>query len=79
MSSAGVLVKAADQLHNLSTLRDSLQAAEAPGEVWDRFKGGREGSIEMAQRLLDALTERCDPRIVGASAEALAAIRAMRD
>jgi (p)ppGpp synthase/HD superfamily hydrolase len=76
MSEVGALVKAADQLHNLSSLSAALAAAEAPGEVWKNFKGGREASIEMAQRLLDALAGRCDERILNASSAALAAIRA---
>jgi (p)ppGpp synthase/HD superfamily hydrolase len=78
MSSTGALVKAADQLHNLSCLSASLEAAEDPSEVWKNFQGGREASIAMAQRLLDALEGRCDERITGASSAALARIRAIR-
>jgi len=75
MSADGALVKAADQLHNLCSLRESLESAEDPNAVWGQFKGGREATIEMAQRLLDALSDRCDPRVTEASATALAAIR----
>jgi myo-inositol-1(or 4)-monophosphatase len=75
MSADGALVKAADQLHNLKALEESLQEAEDPDEVWAHFNGGRTATIEMATRLLEALTGRVDPRITEASACALAAIR----
>ena len=74
ISPEGALVKAADQLHNLRTLCDSLEATEDPDEVWARFKGGRDRTIEMSRRLLEALTGRVDPRITDASSETLAAI-----
>jgi len=74
ISPEGALVKAADQLHNLCNIRESLEVADDPSEVWSQFKGGREATIEMAQRLLDSLAGRCDPRITDASANALAAI-----
>ena len=75
MSSEGALVKAADQLHNLKALEESLSTATDPEEIWAHFNGGRAGTIEMATRLLEALTGRVDPRITEASAIALAAIR----
>ncbi len=75
MSSEGALVKAADQLHNLKALEESLSTATDPEEVWAHFNGGRAGTIEMATRLLEALTGRVDPRITEASDIALAAIR----
>jgi (p)ppGpp synthase/HD superfamily hydrolase len=75
MSAEGALVKAADQLHNLKALEESLESASDPEEVWAHFNGGRTATIEMATRLLEALTGRVDPRVTEASAEALAAIR----
>lgn len=75
MSAEGALVKAADQLHNLKALEESLESASDPDEVWARFNGGRTATIEMATRLLEALTGRVDPRITEASVRALAAIR----
>ena len=75
MSTEGALVKAVDQLHNLKALEDSLERAEDPAEVWCHFNGGREGTIDMATRLLESLTGRVDPQITDASASALAAIR----
>ena len=75
MSDEGALVKAADQLHNLKALEESLESASDPDEVWARFNGGRSATIEMATRLLEALTGRVDPRITEASAQALVAIR----
>ncbi len=74
ISSEGALVKAADQLHNLRALCDSLQAAEDTDEVWGRFTGGRERTIEMSKRLLEALSGRVDARITDASRETLVAI-----
>ena len=75
MSSDGALVKAVDQLHNLKALEESLERASAPDEIWARFNGGREATIEMATRLLEVLTGRVDSRVTEASAKALAAIR----
>ena len=54
MSSEGALVKAADQLHNLKALEESLSTATDPEEVWARFNGGRIATVEMATRLLEA-------------------------
>ena len=75
MSAEGALVKAADQLHNLKALEESLGLATDSDEIWARFNGGREATIEMAKRLLEALTGRVDPKITEASRQALAAIR----
>jgi len=75
MSAEGALVKAVDQLHNLKALEESLGSTSDPDEIWGRFNGGRDATIEMAMRLLDALTGRVDPRITEASLRALDAIR----
>ena len=75
MSPEGALVKAAAQLHNLRTLQESLSEAQEQEEVWAQFRGGKTATIEMANRLLEALTGRVDPRITEASAAALRAIR----
>jgi (p)ppGpp synthase/HD superfamily hydrolase len=74
MSSEGALVKAADQLHNLCTLREALEEAADPTAVWAGFKGGREETIRMARLLVEALSGRCDSRITDASIAALSAI-----
>ena len=74
MSPDGALVKAADQLHNLCSLREALEEAEHPDEVWAGFKGGRDETIRMARLLVEALTGRCDLKITEASMAALVAI-----
>ncbi len=77
ISLEGALVKAADQLHNLSTLLEALRAAEDPALVWEGFKGGRDETVRMARLLVEALSGRCDSRITGASAAALDEIQAL--
>ena len=77
ISPEGALVKAADQLHNLSTLREALRDAEDPAQVWSGFKGGRDETIRMARLLVEALSGRCDSRITGASREALDEIQSL--
>ena len=77
MSAEGALVKAADQLHNLKALEESLERASDRDEVWARFNGGRDATIEMAARLLEALAGRVDSRITESSATAILAIRSV--
>ncbi len=77
ISPEGALVKAADQLHNLSTLREALREAEDSALVWKGFKGGRDETIRMARLLVEALSGRCDSRITGASIEALDEIQSL--
>jgi (p)ppGpp synthase/HD superfamily hydrolase len=74
MSSEAVAVKAADKLHNLTSLLVDLEDAEDPADVWKQFRGGRERTIRMAEELVGALTMRADPRLVQALDETLAAI-----
>lgn len=47
-----VLVKAADKLHNLSSLLHDLQAAEAPEDVWEHFNRGPEQTLALARELV---------------------------
>lgn len=77
MSSEGALVKAADQLHNLCSLREALEESAHQEEVWAGFKGGRDETIRMARLLVEALTGRCDSKITEASEAALAAIESL--
>jgi (p)ppGpp synthase/HD superfamily hydrolase len=77
ISAEGALVKAADQLHNLSTLLEALREADDPAVVWAGFKGGRDETIRMARLLVAALSGRCDPRVTGASEEALDEIQSL--
>lgn len=71
MSSEAVAVKAADKLHNLSSLVAQLQATEDPAEVWKSFNGGRERTIRMADELVKALALRVDERLGSALATVL--------
>ncbi len=63
MSVEAVAIKAADKLHNLSSLVEQLRLTEDPGEVWRSFNGGREGTISMAEELVQALVLRVDERL----------------
>ena len=58
MCPGAVAVKAADKLHNMSSLRASLLGADDPDEVWRHFKGGREKTLAASRALVDALCER---------------------
>jgi guanosine-3',5'-bis(diphosphate) 3'-pyrophosphohydrolase len=58
MSDDSVTVKAADKLHNLESLAISLNQATSTDEVWAKFNGGREKTIEKDARLVDALANR---------------------
>jgi len=53
-----VVVKAADKLHNLESLAHQLDAAADTAEVWKRFKGGRERTLEMDRELVMTLQGR---------------------
>lgn len=65
MSDEAVMVKAADKLHNLTSLLDQLMHATDPEEVWSQFKGGREETLRMAHALVDQLIPRL-PEELGA-------------
>ena len=71
MSPQAASVKAADKLHNLQSLLADLKRADEPHEVWKRFRGGREGTLRVAQELVRALSLRVDPRIGRALQKAL--------
>jgi len=63
MSPAAAAVKAADKLHNLRCLVADLAAAGPGQDVWSRFNGGRERTLENARRLVAELELRVDPRL----------------
>lgn len=53
-SSEVALISAADKLHNLRSILDDL---ERHGEqLWQRFKGGKDGSLWYYREIIDALT-----------------------
>jgi len=66
MHERAVAVKAADKLHNLSSLLRDLQAAQDPAEIWSKFNGGRQRTLEMAAELVEALALRAEPRMATA-------------
>lgn len=75
MDSRSATVKAADKLHNLSTLVRDLQATDDPGALWSRFKGGPEGTLAMASQLIEALAPRVDERLGSALRDVLNELR----
>ena len=74
MSSLAAHVKAADKLHNLSSLVAELEKASDPAEVWSQFRGGEERTIETARELVSALQGRVDPALARALREVLEAL-----
>jgi (p)ppGpp synthase/HD superfamily hydrolase len=75
MSPEAAAVKAADKLHNLASLLAELRSASDHAQVWAKFKGGRERTLQMSGELVDALSGRV-PRALAAELEAtLAALR----
>jgi len=63
MSRDALLVKAADVLHNLSTLVLDLERSADHAAVWGRFNAGRERTIARSRALVDALVPHVDPRL----------------
>ncbi len=63
LSSEAASVKAVDKLHNLQSLRASLECADDHSEIWGQFRGGREGTLAVAKRLVNALVARVDPKL----------------
>ena len=74
LSPEAATVKAADKLHNLQTLLAELRAAEDQDEVWKRFNGGRERTLEQDARLVEALCTRIEPNLGRALRAAHAAV-----
>lgn len=66
MTERGAMVKAADKLHNLSCLLRDLRAVSDPQQVWSKFKGGRERTLQMSSELVNALVPRVDSRMANA-------------
>ena len=71
LSTEAAAVKAIDKLHNLATLTEQLEAATDLDGVWARFRGGRERTLETARDLVEALSQRIDPRMARALQTAL--------
>lgn len=72
LSRGALAVKAADKLHNLRTLAETLRASSDVASVWARFKGGRERTLEHARELVDAVAARLDGPLASELRAALA-------
>lgn len=75
MSANAALIKAADKLHNLSTLLADVRAAADPTDVWRHFTRDAEQTLEMSRALVDALAERVDRSLARALRNTLAELR----
>jgi (p)ppGpp synthase/HD superfamily hydrolase len=60
MTQAAVLVKAADKLHNLSSLLADLRDADDPDDVWSHFSAGPSETLAMSRGLVEALGRRVE-------------------
>jgi (p)ppGpp synthase/HD superfamily hydrolase len=76
MPLGAAMVKAADKLHNLCSLRADLEASADASEVWERFRGKREGTLRMAEALVTALEARLEARLTVDLRATLEALRA---
>lgn len=56
-------VKAADKLHNLSSLVAAVRAASSPEEAWRPFSRGMKTTLAMSRRLVEVLAPRVDARL----------------
>ena len=74
MSNEAALVKAADKLHNLSTLLADLCAASDHEQVWRHFNGSPEATLAMSRSLVEALARRLDHSIGKALVDTLEAL-----
>ena len=66
MSEEALLVKAADKLHNLSSLLADLRASEHPRDVWRHFTAPPVETITMARALVDALQRHMEGELIEA-------------
>jgi (p)ppGpp synthase/HD superfamily hydrolase len=74
MSEEAVLVKAADKLHNLSSLLADLRAADAPEDVWRHFNAPPAATLTMARGLVEALDQRLEGDLISALRDTLEAL-----
>ena len=79
ISTDAAVVKAVDKLHNLESLRTVLQAAPDPEVIWKRFHGGRDRTMEMSERLVEAVEKRVPPKIGRALRKSLESLRSVVD
>ncbi|MDP6384628.1 MAG: hypothetical protein QGI93_00380 [Planctomycetota bacterium] len=79
LSAEALLVKAADKLHNLSSLLADLRTAENPEDVWRPFTRGPEQTLRMSRVLVEALVQRLEADLAQALRSALEALEAAAD
>lgn len=71
------LIAAADRIHNLRSMtRDYRGTGES---LWDRFKGGRDGTLWFYDATLEALSDGWDHPVLDEYREALGNLRLMID
>jgi len=70
LSETALRVKAADKLHNLCSLAADLES-HPPESVWARFTGGRDRTLEMSRRLVDAICARLEGPLATALQESM--------
>jgi hypothetical protein len=76
MPADAVLIKAADVLHNVESLRTDLPAADHPHLVWRRLNAGPERQLWYFEAVLEAVSERLDRHpLVTELARAIAGLR----
>lgn len=64
LSPQAATVKACDVIHNLAALLNELRAhPEQAAETWSGFKGGRERTLELSGALVEALSQRVEPKV----------------
>jgi (p)ppGpp synthase/HD superfamily hydrolase len=71
LSEDALAVKAADLLHNMSSLAMELEANGADDGLWDRFSRGREGTLWFGGHMVAALGPRVAPAVSEELSEAL--------
>ena len=76
MSIEAATIKGADKLHNLSSLVRQLEQATDREAVWVHFSRGPEQTIDMAERLVEALHGRIPVQL---SAELKATLERLRE
>lgn len=76
LSADAALVQACDKLHNYRTLLEDLRGSGDPAGVWSAFRGGRQGTLEVARAMAEALAARVPAPLGRALHEALEALEA---
>ena len=63
MSPEAATIKAADKLHNLSSLAHALEDADDRRSVWKHFSRGPQETLAMSERLVGALESRIPDKL----------------